>query len=120
MQADTTKARAVAQHAVHAEPGQLAPRTRLAGLLLQQRGDGGGEDESASAEEALAVLAPAEGAGMSVVDAAVEALDLQAVARAVSGKDGGLRAAQRAIMMRPAAVRGWQTLAFVRARGAQV
>lgn len=106
----------------------MGPRTRLATLILQT-----GVDQAA-AGDALAVLGTAqdgvaagvEGGG---VEAAGLALSIRAVAQAVQSDEGenvedgtgGKRRtaqalAQRAIMMRPSAARGWQTLAYVRCR----
>ncbi|KAF8972954.1 hypothetical protein BDZ97DRAFT_1900816 [Flammula alnicola] len=138
-QEDAKQARSIAQHAVHAEPASLGQRNRLATLIVQS-----GEEEKN--DEALAVLGTAAGGGGGAgaasvagisgeVDAATVALCIQAVAQASGarasgnkegalkeeeGTDDGLRdalcRAQRAIMMRPSEVRGWQTLAYVRSR----
>ena len=54
------------------------------------------------------------------LEAAFSALNIQAVAQANNDKedykDDALCNAQRAIFMRPSDSRGWQTLAYVRAR----
>ena len=86
--------------------------------------------QSGEYNDALALLAgvAAGAAGKSGdMNADIEALSIQAVARA-SGSEGltkeeeqerlnkALREAQRAIMMRPSEMRGWRTLAYVRGR----
>ena len=61
-------------------------------------------------------------AGTSLGDEPEAALRLHAVAQAVVQEEpeagAGLKAAQRAVMLRPGAPDGWRVLAFVRARGA--
>ena len=102
----------IAQRAVSAEPSSIKQRSRLASLIIQNEN---------SAEEALALLN-----GMSDLDnngqleAAISALNIQAVAQVCNVdndyKVDALRKAQQAILMRPSDPRGWQTLAYVRAR----
>lgn len=116
----------IAQHSVYADPSSLRPRNRLASLNLQR-----GQNN-----EAFALLANEAFAATKFevdVDAATAAFSIQAVAQAASSSLPGteednnthaeagllrdaLRNAQRAIMMRPSDIRGWQTLAFVRSR----
>lgn len=97
---------------MHAEPAQPGPRTRLATLLVQ----------ASSARSALAVLAPAVGAGggAGLGDEAEAALRLHAVAQALVQEEvgAGRRAAQRAVMLRPAEGDGWRALAVVRVQAA--
>ncbi|KDR75408.1 hypothetical protein GALMADRAFT_98862 [Galerina marginata CBS 339.88] len=112
-QEETQQAISIAQHAVSAEPANLSQRNRLASLIVQcgQRNN-----------DALALLAGVGGADASgrSAEAATEALCIQAVAQASSregeGSRDALQKAQRAIMMRPSGMRGWQTLAYVGAR----
>ncbi|KAF5322903.1 hypothetical protein D9619_001425 [Psilocybe cf. subviscida] len=128
MQDDTKHATSIAQQAVHTEPSSLGPRNRLASLLFQNAGVSGAENGGAgAAEEALAVLASGAAAKASNglvgdVDAALEALSIEAVAEATIAKGNqdqdALRKAQRAIMLRPSAPRGWDTLDYVRAQSA--
>lgn len=106
------KALSIAQHAVSVEPSGTKQRNRLARLIVQN---------GTNTEEALALLN-----GMNNVDingqleAAILALNIQAVAQVWSSDEGysidALRKAQRAIMMRPSDCRGWQTLAYVQTR----
>ncbi|KAF9484467.1 TPR-like protein [Pholiota conissans] len=127
-QNDTKAAFSTAQHAVFAEPSRLGPRTRLATLMLQT---GLADDPPTAASDALSVLGSTSGmadAAEGGVDAAGLALSIRAVAQALQKDSEELpieekgststriaRAqAQRAIIMRPSAVRGWQTLAYVR------
>ena len=97
---------------MHAEPAQPAPRTRLATLLVQ----------AGAAREALAVLEPVVGAssgtggnagagmsaGTNLGDEPEAALRLHAVAQAVVQEEpeagAGLKAAQRAVMLRRGAL----------------
>ncbi|PPQ64992.1 hypothetical protein CVT26_015701, partial [Gymnopilus dilepis] len=119
-QGDVKGALSLAQAAVQAEPSSTSQRNRLASIVMQ----------SGEYNDALALLAgvAAGAAGKSGdMHADIEALSIQAVARA-SGSEGlskeeeqerlnkALREAQRAIMMRPSEMRGWRTLAYVRGR----
>jgi len=113
----------IAQHAVNAEPSNLGSRNRLATLMVQS-----GKNK---AETALALLAGMGEEGPNnksgEVDAAVEALNIQAVAQTISSgtredreeisllQRDALAKAQRAVMMRPSDKRGWDALAYVRA-----
>jgi len=84
--------------------------------------------QSGQYNDALALLAGIATARKSGdMNADIEALSIQAVARA-SDSTGlskeeeeerlhkALREAQRAVMMHPSEMRGWQTLAYVRGR----
>jgi superkiller protein 3 len=122
IQGDVKQAISIAQHSVYADPSSLRPRNRLASLNVQR-----GQNN-----EAFALLANEAFAASKFevdVDAATAAFSIQAVAQAASSSLPGteedteagllrdaLRSAQRAIMMRPSEIRGWQTLAFVRSR----
>ena len=123
VQGDVKQAISVAQHSVYADPSSLRPRNRLASLNVQQ-----GQNN-----EAFALLAnKAFAASKFEIDAegATTAFSIQAVAQAASSPSlgdnnthvgngllhGALRSAQRAIMMRPSEIKGWQALAFVRSR----
>ncbi|CAA7259262.1 unnamed protein product [Cyclocybe aegerita] len=123
-QEDTKQAISVAQHAVRAEPERLDQRNRLAALIVRE-----GQNK-----DGLALLAAADGKTSAGDNTGAEAedviatLSIQAVAQCSLGDNGedntggdeslwdALSKAQRAIMMRPSDARGWQTLAYVRAR----
>ncbi|KAF9562772.1 TPR-like protein [Agrocybe pediades] len=124
-QEDLNGALSIAQHAVSAEPSNIGSRTRLAALMVQR-----GENNT---DTALALLAGMGDEGPNnktgEVDAAVEALNIQAVAQTISAgtkdkaEEGALATerdalakAQRAIMMRPSDPKNWDALAYVRAR----
>lgn len=130
----------IAQHSVNAEPENLGQRNRLASLIVQSgENKNNTGDTQTQAQSALALLSV--GGLSGDVDATAVALSIQAVAQASlkekvgnkaergdeeanAGRNGdgdgmqqdALRKAQRAIMMRPSEMRGWQTLAYVRAR----
>jgi superkiller protein 3 len=75
-----------------------------------------------NAEESLALLSGMDNLGNNdQLEAAFSALNIQAVAQVCNGDQDydidALRKAQQAILMRPSDPRGWQTLAYVRARG---
>ncbi|KAH9485295.1 Superkiller protein 3 [Psilocybe cubensis] len=133
-QGATGETMSIAQHSVNAEPGSLDQRNRLASLIVQSRENKGSTSGGQVQKSALALLSA--GGLSGDVDAAAVALSIQAVMQAslkekvdVGNKEGrgdgsggngmqrdALRKAQRAIMMRPSEMRGWQTLAYVRAR----
>ncbi|KAF8894921.1 hypothetical protein CPB84DRAFT_1682470 [Gymnopilus junonius] len=112
-QGDGKEALSLAQGAVRAEPSSTSQRNRLASIVMQ----------SGQYKDALALLA-----GITLADksgdmnANIKALNIQAGARASDSKGEqeslhkALHEAQRAIMMRPSEMRGWRTLAYVRAR----
>jgi superkiller protein 3 len=99
----------IAQHAVSAEPSSIKQRSRLASLIIQNGNN---------VEEALALLNGLDSNGQ--LEAAFSALNIQAVAQARNDNEDynndALCNAQQAIFMRPSDLRGWQTLAYVRAR----
>jgi superkiller protein 3 len=109
VKADTEKALSVAQGALFAEPAQMEVRNELARLMVQ-----GGEWAVAGA-----VLAGVgSGGDLKVVPVS---LGLRAVARTLEGsgekeedEETGLRETQRAIMLSPSSIRGWQALAYIR------
>ncbi|KAJ3501664.1 hypothetical protein NLJ89_g9238 [Agrocybe chaxingu] len=122
-QEDTKQAISIAQHAVRTEPERLDQRNRLAALIMRE-----GQNK-----DALALLAAANGmtAGDNTgpeAEDAIATLSIQAVAQCSLGDNeennadsdaflwDALSKAQRAIMMHPSDARGWQTLAYVRAR----
>jgi superkiller protein 3 len=100
----------IAQYAVSVEPSSIKQRSRLASLIIQNGNN---------AEEALALLNGVNNLDNGQLEAAISALNIQAVAH-VSNVDkdsnDALCKAQRTIFMRPSNPRGWQTLAYVRAR----
>ena len=102
----------IAQHAVSAEPSSIKQRSRLASLIIQNGNN---------VEEALALLNGVNNLDNNgQLEATFSALNIQAVAQACKGDEDynidALSNAQRAIFMRPSDPRGWQTLAYVRAR----
>lgn len=112
MKGDIPKALAVAQGALFVEPARVDVRNDLARLMVQ-----GGEYAAAGA-----VLASVEAEGdLGLIPAS---LVLKAVGRAL-GKEGdigeeeraaGLRETQRAIMLSPSDMNGWQALAYIRSK----
>ena len=113
----------VAQHSVYADPSSLRPRNQLASLNVQQ-----GQNN-----KAFALLANAASRSEIDAEAVTTALSIRAMAQAASSPLLGteqdtnthaengllhdaLRSAQRAIMMRPSEIKGWQALEFVRSR----
>ncbi|KAF8891676.1 TPR-like protein [Infundibulicybe gibba] len=103
-QGDTKGAFRVAQAAVVIEPSQSQARNDLAELLIQ-RGDYG---------SALALAQSHAPKGVEET----RSTRLQAIAHALCKSEGdsaqALHKAQRSIMLSPSAIRGWQTLAYVR------
>jgi superkiller protein 3 len=102
----------IAQHAVSAEPSSIKQRSRLASLIIQN---------GKNVEEALALLNGVNNLDYTgQLEAAFSALNIQAVAQSFNDNEDynidALCNAQRAIFMRPSDPRGWQTLAYVRAR----
>jgi len=112
-QGDSTQALSIAQHAVSVEPSSIKQRSRLACLIIQNGNNA----------EALALLNGVNNMDNNgQLEAAISALNIQAVLTAQvcnDDKDYNIDAlckAQRAILMCPSDPRGWQTLAYVRAR----
>jgi len=111
-QGDTQQALSIAQHAVSVKPSSINLRSRLASLIIQNGNN---------AEEALALLNGVNNLDNNGhLEAATSVLSIQAVAQVSNvGKDYNIdasRKAQQAILMRPSDPRGWQTLAYLRAR----
>jgi len=111
-QGDTKQALSIAQHAVSVEPSSIKQRCRLASLIIQNGNN---------VEEALALLNGVNNRNDNgQLETAFSALNIQAVAQICNGNEDynidALCNAQRAIFMRPSDPRGWQTLAYVRAR----
>lgn len=108
----------VAQRAVYAEPSNLEQRNRLATLIVR---DGRNK-------EGYALLADTASSKVGNIQAVTDALHIQSVALASqatlttanSVKEASLgealRKAQRAILLRPWRLKGWQTLGYVRSR----
>ena len=88
---------------MYADPASLDQRNWLADLILRE----GGRNEAV-----LALLA--DSASNKDVDAVVISLCIQAVASSCLRE--ALCKSQRAVLMRPWEVRGWQTLAHVRSK----
>jgi superkiller protein 3 len=113
-------AMSVAQRAVHAEPSNLEQRNRLAQLIVREGGNKEGYLLLADTEYTLS-----SSSKVGDIQALTDALNIQSVALAsltstapkeeTSVKEA-LRKAQRAILLRPWELKGWQTLAYVRSR----
>jgi len=106
-QENAEKALAVAQGAVHAEPGHPEVRNELATLSIQ----------TGNATSALALLsAPSVDSGS--LDTARASLALQAITASLTGDTANLakRQAQKAIFLSPGETRNWQALACVGTR----
>jgi len=129
-QTDAKMAVSVAQRAVYAEPSNLEQRNRLATLIVR---DGRNEDGCALLADTEGTLSSVAGSSalnrVGDIQALTDALLIQSVALAsqatlttsdeetsttLLGKAQGK--AQRAILLRPWELKGWQTLAYVRSR----
>jgi len=120
----------VAQRAVYAEPSNLEQRNRLATLIVRDGGNEGGSALLADTEGTLSSVAGSSALSkVGDIQALTDALLIQSVAlasqaalntsgeetsTALLGKAQGK--AQRAILLRPWELKGWQTLAYVRSR----
>jgi superkiller protein 3 len=117
----------VAQRAVYAEPSNLEQRNRLATSIVR---DGGNKDGCALLAD-TGTLSSGSSTLSGDIQALADALHIQSVALASQATltiaeaeeetseaflGRALRKAQRAILLRPWDLKGWQTLAYVRSQ----